>query len=305
MARATKAAKAPAKKTTGKALIPFEERLRQQAQVATAIEENVGSGGQMIGTRGGRLSFGGAEVPGNKMNVIIIDHVLENHLYEGRFDPDTPQSPICFAFGRSEPEMSPHENSAEPQHDMCKGCPMNEWGSADTGSGKACKNVRRLALITEDQLDDVESAQVAYLKVPVTSVKGWAGYVRQLANTLERPPLGVITEISLVPDPKSQFKMQFKLVEAIDDGDVLEALFNKQETVATEIEFPYAPPGEEDEKPARGKGRGRGHAKPEPRGRAQRATREERPARAERDSNPPGRPGRGGTAAKPAAKRKY
>lgn len=180
---AKKASKAPAK-STGKSLIPFEERLRQQAQIAAAVEENVGSGGQMIGTKGGRLSFGGAEVPGNKMNVVIIDHVLENHLYAGRFDPDTPQSPICFAFCTTEDDMAPHENSVEPQHDTCKGCPMNEWGSADTGSGKACKNVRRLGLITEDQLDDVSSAQTAYIKVPVTSVKGWAGYVRQLNSTL-------------------------------------------------------------------------------------------------------------------------
>lgn len=290
--------KTAAKKAPGKALIPFEERLRQQAQVATAIEENVGSGGQMIGTRGGRLSFGGAEVPGNKMNVVIIDHVLENHLYEGRFDPETPQSPICFAFGRSENDMAPHENSAEPQHDACKGCPMNEWGSADTGSGKACKNVRRLALITEDQLDDVGSAQVAYLKVPVTSVKGWAGYVRQLSNTLERPPMGVVTEISLVPDPKSQFKMQFKLVEPIEDGDVLEALFEKQDVVSTEITFPYAPPGDEDEKPQRG--RGRSAAKPAARGRGRaEPEREERPAR--RGAAPA--PTRGKASA--PAKRKY
>lgn len=293
------ATKKPAAKKTGTAMVAFEERLRQEANIAAAVEENVGSGGQMIGTRGGRLSFGGAEIPGNKMNVVIIDHILENHLYEGRFDPDTPQTPICFAFGRVEQEMAPHEKSSEPQNDMCKGCPMNEWGSADTGSGKACKNVRRLALITEDQLEDVESAQVAYLKVPVTSVKGWAGYVRQLANTLGRPPLGVVTEVSLVPDPKSQFKMQFKLVEEINDPEVLEALFAKKEVVSKEIDFPYNPPSDEDERPARGRG---GRGKP--------ARREERPARgraaSSRREEAVERPARRAAATAPApSKRKY
>ena len=34
---------------------------------------------------------------------------------------------------------------------------MNEFGSAERGKGKACANTRRLALITEDMLEDMES----------------------------------------------------------------------------------------------------------------------------------------------------
>lgn len=246
---------APVKKSTGKSLVQWQERLAQEANIAAGIEENVGQGGSFISTRGGRLAFNGAEIPGNKMNVIVIDHILENHMFAGRYDPDTPQSPVCFAFGTNEDEMKPHEKSSEPQHDICRGCPMNEFGTADTGKGKACKNIRRLAIITEDQLDNIEDAQVAYLKIPVTSVKGWAGYVRQLSSTLQRPPFGVITEISIVPDSKSQFKVQFKLVETIDDADMFEALFAKRDIVKNEIAFPYAPPSEEeeDERPQRGR----------------------------------------------------
>lgn len=259
MANAKTAAKGAAKKTAGKksatgtSMVAWEERLRQEAQVAAAIEENVGSGGSFISTKGGRLMFEGAEIPGNKMNVVILDHILENNLFAGRYDPDTPASPVCFSLGRDENELAPHENSPEPQHDTCRGCPMNEFGTADTGKGKACKNSRRLALITEGDLEDIENAKVSYLKLPVTSVKGWAGYVRQLHTTLGRPPFGVVTEISLVPDPKTQFKMQFKLVEQIDSAESFEALFTKKDAVAQEIAFPYQPREEEEERPARGR----------------------------------------------------
>ena len=259
MARTTRAStkdSAPAKATkkTGTAVAKWDEELAALAQKAKELEDSVG-GGNFISTKGGRLTYQGAEIPGNSMNVIIVDHILENHIYEGRFDPDTPQSPICFAFGEDEDDMEPHEKSESPQHESCKGCPFNEWGSADQGRGKACKNIRRLAVIPEDGLEDIESAELAMIKVPVTSVKGWAGYVRQIADTLGRPPLGVVTEVSLVPDSKTQFKMNFKLVEKIDDGEVIQALLAKRKQAETDLRTPYAPTPEEEAPPARGRGK--------------------------------------------------
>jgi hypothetical protein len=254
-----------APKKTKMGVNKWDEELARQAQMAASIEESVIVGGNFVSTRGGRLSFNGGEVPGNKLNVIILDHILENHYYTGRFDPDTPQSPVCFAFGRTEVEMAPHEKATEPQAEACKGCPLNEFGSADTGKGKACKNIRRLALIPEDAIEDLEGVQVAYFKVPVTSVKAWAGYIQQLANVLRRPPFAVVTEISIVPDAKTQFKVQFKLVSQIDDGDHLAALLAKKNEMAETIAFPYAPPSEEEEKvPFRGGKSVKGHPAPQP-----------------------------------------
>lgn len=248
---ATKKVVPPAKAKKGTALAKWDERLAQLAGIAAKTEESVGGGGQFISTKSGQLSFDGAEIPGNKMRVVVIDHILENAAFEGRFDPDAPQSPVCFAFGRDADEMVPHDNSVDKKNDTCSGCPLNEWGSADQGRGKACKNIRRLALITEDQLEDIASAQPVFIKVPVTSGKAWAGYVKQLNSTLGRPPLAVVTEISLVPDPKTQFKMQFKLCEEIEDGDVIGDLIQLYERVSKEIDFPYQPPSEDDAKPAR------------------------------------------------------
>lgn len=265
--KASATAKAAPKKT-GTALVNWEDELAKYATEAQAVEASV-STGNFISTKGGRLSYNGGEVPGNKMNVIILDHVLENHFYEGRFDPDTPQSPICFAFGRVEDELAPHEKSDQPQNDTCAGCPNNEWGTADQGKGKACKNIRRLALIPEDGLDDISAATVAYLKVPVTSVKAWAGYVNQLAGSLRRPPFGVITEISIVPDPKTQFKVQFAHVDTIQDAEVFEAIIAKRSAITEEIMAPYSPPTEAPPAPApRGRGKATAAAKPAARGKA-------------------------------------
>jgi len=228
----------------------WDEELAKRAKLAAGVEESAMVGGSWIRTRGGVLSFNGAEIPGNKLNVIILDHILENHYYPGRFDPKKPNTPSCYAFARKLEDLVPHEKCSAPQSETCKGCPMNDWGTADTGKGKACANSRRLAVIPESGLEDIEAAEVAYVQVPVTSVKGWAGYVDQLNKTLHRPPFAVLTELSLEKDEATQFKMKFRMVSTIDDGDSLGALLAKADIVAEGIAFPYPEAAEEEEAPA-------------------------------------------------------
>lgn len=244
-------------KSKGTALVSVEKELLAQANVAKATEESVALG-QFFQLEGGVLAFNGSPIKDNKMEVIIVDHVLQNVYYKGKFKAGVPQSPICYAFGRNDKELKPHEKSPEPQNENCKTCQHNEFGTSDVGRGKACKNGRRLACIAADVLDkpgNIVDAPLAYLAVPVTSVRGWAGYVSNLANSLNIPPLGVVTEVEVVKDKKTQFKVVFKAKERITDKAALSALLQRQKLVAKEIIFPY-PEIEADESP-RSKGRGR------------------------------------------------
>ena len=281
--------KKPARGKATSQVNTYDEELAKFAAEYATMEDGATGSLPFISTKGGRLTFNGGEVPEGRMNVIVLDHILENHYYADSYDPDNPSSPVCFAFGRKDEEMEPHEKSTEPQCETCKGCPMNEFGSADRGRGKACKNIRRLALITEDELENVEDAQVAYLKVSVTSVKAWAGYVQQLAKVMNIPPFAAVTEVSIVPDPKSQFKLQFKLVEQITDKAIIKELIAKRESIQQELVTPYQAyePQEEEERPRRG-------AAKKPAARRPAAREEERPARGAKPA------ARG--AAKPAAR---
>jgi hypothetical protein len=245
------ATKKAGSKTT--AMAKYDAELAALAQQATKTEENVGAGGNQIGTGGGVLTYKGAEIPGNKMNVVVLDHIICYADYEGEYDPKNPQAPRCFAFGRDEKTLVPHEKSAEKQNDDCKSCPMNEWASADRGEGKHCKNSRRLALIPQGDLENIGDAEVAFISVPVTSVKAWAGYVRQTAEVLKRPPLGVITEISLKPQKEGGFKMEFKLIESVEDSDI-GALLEKSKAIQKDLFAPFVQI-ERAEKPAARRGK--------------------------------------------------
>lgn len=239
----------------------WEKELAELATVAAEQEASAATG-QFFKLKGGRLTFNDAPVPNNEMAVVILDTVLHNIFYEGKYDPENPSTPVCYAFGREDREMTPHEKCIKTQHPHCAGCPNNEFGSADVGAGKACKNTRRLAMIAAgtiqngrftpfDELDHYETAQMAFMHLPVTSVKGYATFVKQLATTLKRPPFAVFTKVKVVPDDKKQFMVTFEALAAVPT-DLLTILKKRYEEAKEAIIFPYVAV-EETEKPAKGK----------------------------------------------------
>ena len=234
----------PAKKEST-AVANWQDRLAAMAKASTQQESSVATG-QFISTKAGQLTWQGSPAKENKFKVIILDAILENAYYPGDFDPENPQPPVCFAFGRDDKELAPHESSAEPQSEKCDGCKMNEFGTAERGKGKACKNIRRLGMVAADPLsaEGIQKSEVAYMKTPVTSVKSWAAYARSLDALKHLPPLGVITEVGSVPDPKSQFKLTFNYVEDVPQ-ELLGAVLDRHEEVKESIGFPYSPPSSE------------------------------------------------------------
>jgi hypothetical protein len=222
------------------ALVSWEDRLAAYA-VEAAAEESV-VGGKFLSLKAGRLAIDKVPCAGNKLDVIVVAHTTEYALYEGKFDPNNPQPPVCYAFGKDEQQMVPHEKASKPQHADCATCPKNQWGSdPEGGKGKACKNTRRLALLPADCVnnpDSITDAEEIYLKLPVMSVKNWALYVNNVSAQYRRPPFGVVTSITTEPDAKSQFKVVFKAVSRVGDA-AIGAIVQRHENSAKSIGFAY------------------------------------------------------------------
>lgn len=264
-------------KQTG--MMKWDEELARQAQVAAGMEASTAVG-SFFSLKAGQLSWAGSPLPGNQMAVVILDSILENVFYGGEYDEANPQGPMCFAFGREDKAMAPHKvcveaGSSQGSEDdgKCQGCPMNEWGTADKGRGKACKNTRRLSMIPAGTLDAqgkltladaaaIESAGIGYLRLPVTSVKGYAAFVTQTSGALRRPPHGVVTKVSLVPDVKNQFKVVFTPMMSVPD-ELMGAVMARHDEATKMIEFPYQPFEAKEEQPKKS---APAKAKPVPRG---------------------------------------
>jgi len=199
----------------------WDEELAKSAKEVSSLERPALS---QISLRAGMMTYMKQPVPGNKLDVVVLAAVFENKYFTGSFNPDKYEAPVCYALSETGESMSPHEDSTEKQSDVCATCPKSKWGSASVpggrqSKGKACKEARRLALVPADVVrsGNIATAELAVLSVPSTSLKNWANYVNAIASEYSRPPWGVLTEISVVPDAKTMFQVKFQMKGLVED----------------------------------------------------------------------------------------
>jgi hypothetical protein len=230
------------------ALEPWEQELAAEAKEVAAKETTFAP---RISFKGGHLKVGGVEVKNNELSVIVVDGAYSKAFYEAAYDEDAPATPVCYAFGREEKDLKPHEQSPSPQAESCAVCPHNKFGSADRGKGKACKDERRLMCIPGDTAADaVSKAEAVMAVIPPTSLKNWGNYVKTLA-AVGRTPWSVVTKLTVEP-LKSYFQILFEPQEKLD-GPTYFAVKSHRAVVEGMMMAPYPTleAGEKDEKPAK------------------------------------------------------
>lgn len=159
------------------------------------------------------------------LTCIIVDFVNANFFYESGYQKGEITPPACFAIGVNTAELAPSTNSPEAQHDKCSGCWANQFGSA--GKGKACANTKLLAVLPPDA--DQETP-LMILKVSATGIKPFDSYVGSVARSFQRPPRGVITEISFDPNV-TYASLRFSPVAPCDDSQFMLAHSRKGEAM--------------------------------------------------------------------------
>lgn len=203
------------------AVTAWDKALAEAAAKAANKEAASASVGQFFSIRGGQLTWGGAAIPNNQMACIVLAGVIERVYYEGMYDPQNPTSPTCYAFGEDPSKMTPHEQSTTKQNDTCDGCPKNEWGTSVRGKGKACREIRRLCLLSAGtyerdgkykppvNVDELKSAPVGFMRVPTTSIRAYSGWVIGLNDAAKLPPWAVVCRINVAADPVNQVSVAF------------------------------------------------------------------------------------------------
>lgn len=222
----------------GTEVVDYMEQLRAMT-IATQEAEKPKS--NWVSFKGGALTINETRMKDDKAPVVVIHSIFENQLYKNKYDPNNPEPPICYAFGETDDALAPHPDSTAPQHPQCEGCPKNEWGSdPGGGKGKACKNVRRLALMSAADLtpEAIPKAEIVLAKLPVTSVKNWSVYASQIANVLKIPPIAVVTEISVKPDAKTQLQVNFELIDKVN-MDLIPLLLARRKDTNAAVYQPY------------------------------------------------------------------
>lgn len=238
--------KKTAPKKPGKALIPWEEELAQAAQKQSKAPKTGGGERTFISLKGGMISIGDKVVKERKLDVIVLDFAYVNAYYDKPYNPKQPTSPACYAISREQEALAPHKDAPEHQNDTCYGCPMNEFGSrGDGGNGKACKNSIRLTVMVAGGLDgDIGAAAIAYLMVPPTSLKSFAGLYKEECCDEEglavKPTYAFVTTIEVEPDTNTQFRVHFNRAPGNPIGrEQFYALRSKVEALGDDVMFTF------------------------------------------------------------------
>jgi hypothetical protein len=225
----------------------WTERLKLDAEKQRKAERSTAS---FFSIKAAQLSFQGQAIKDNKMQVVVLESIHERTWYPQKYGMGDNTSPACYALSVDGKDTVPHPEATQPQATTCETCQWNKWGSSDNGKGKACREGRRVSLMSADDIsnpDKILSAVTGYLRVPVTSAKNFGNYVQGVVGGTDLPLFCHITQVSVVPDAKTQVKVLFEHVRGIEDDAVLEALYNRSTAEAENIFFPYPKPEGGDE----------------------------------------------------------
>jgi hypothetical protein len=180
-------------KASGGALVSIKDQMA--AELAALGDRTAPAGGDKIQLKNDKTFNLPDGTKANQLEVVIVDFIATNNFYEGAYDKDNIQPPACFAIGQVISQMVPSDNSPVKQSDACATCPMNQFGSS--GNGKACKNMRRLAVLPADADADTP---LLVLDVSPTGLKSFDGYVKSVAAKFNMLPIGVVTTITMDPN---------------------------------------------------------------------------------------------------------
>jgi hypothetical protein len=108
----------------------------------------------------------GKAVP-HQLDVIIVDLLSEpsRQFYGSKYDPDAKATlPDCWSNDGKAPETS----AGKAQATSCAACPKNVEGSGQNGKGRACRYLRRIAVLVAGD----PSGEVYQMQVPAASLFG-------------------------------------------------------------------------------------------------------------------------------------
>jgi hypothetical protein len=224
---------------------------REKAAASIAKSKEVAA--KLPQSSGNRLSFKGGAITlaGNRLDnplpLVILSYGYERTYYSAMYQPDVYASPDCYSLDG----VKPAGNAAVPQSERCAICRLNEFGTAQNGKGKACKEGAVFAAIHADALESPERVRAAQIITGAPSVlnsKGFRSYVDALLPN--GPIWGVVTMLTNEVDPRTQYALSYQATVFEQDDATMDAIASRLDEAERELSKGYTVP---EEQPAKAK----------------------------------------------------
>ncbi len=232
-------------------IVSIREQL--MAQAASVAGRTEGGGAKQIKYSDGKFVLPSGAQTSDPIKVVILDFVTQHTKYEKSYKAGEVSPINCAAVGQNPREMKPYASIKTPECGDCGSCWANEYKSAAQGDGKACKQVRVMAVLVQDSKGNIDPEGPIYLiSTTPTSNKVFDPYVKSVAAVFQLPPIGVVTTLDIDMTTSKWAALTFN--NPAPNGD-LEAMFPRQveaQAMLTE-EVTITPPAPVVAAPARGK----------------------------------------------------
>lgn len=150
---------------------------------------------------------------------VIVHTKKTNVYYDKPYNKKDIQPPTCFSLDGEKPDSK----VAKPIHPTCKGCPMAQFGTSSTKTGKACRNLKPFYLLLSD-----EAIMPRQLTVTPTSLKPAQNYMIELAERgLNYSKVETIIEAYKKDDDDKYVHLKFKLGKKLEPQRVEDVKFLK------------------------------------------------------------------------------
>lgn len=178
------------------ALAELQAQLKDQALAQAEYAE--GTTGNNI-----KATHQGFEVPGilepipTPLDVIILAFVSRKEYYDTPYDSNNITPPVCAAIGQEKfDSLVPFADAPKKQNETCRGCPMNEYGSAANGRGKKCIDYKMITFM----LPDAKVGDPIYTaKISPTGLKDFSNFVSRMTNRYGLPTYAYISQLGTKP----------------------------------------------------------------------------------------------------------
>jgi len=227
--------------TENTAVMDWREAARIKAAEQQARANALSQSNKFISFKSGILAVDKVPAPGNKLEVIALTFCSENTWYKTKFDANNVQTPACWSVYTTLEDMVPNDKSADKQAANCEVCPKFKWGSDPQGGrGKACKSRYRLALLpgSINTVDEAIAAPLRFAVLPVTSGADYDKFMADCSMSFGRPTFGVVAELKVTPDAKSQYKVSLTPLRAVPD-DLMLAILDRVNLAEKAIMYEY------------------------------------------------------------------
>jgi len=155
---------------------------------AKAMQESLIVTSSRISNSGKQFTMPDGTLIGSKLECVILGFADASALYPPNYDPNNIQPPICFAVGKPGEPLVPSSKVEKPESETCAECQNDEYGSAPTGQGKACKNEYQIAVIVPGQ-----SEVPVTLAISATGRKGFNSSMSAILKNFRHPAKAIVT----------------------------------------------------------------------------------------------------------------